>query len=302
MKLACSLLALLVLVPGCGSFAHKAERTVQETLETSPLSELYLKTFNGAVSVETHDAATVEMEVTYGAYGSSEAEAKANCEELSTDMSADDGKLRLAATKPSGQWMASASYKLTIPRNCSVELNSSNGLIKVKGLVGDAKIETSNGRVEVEEILGNLTVSTSNGRVNAKDVVGAVDVRTSNGKIEYWGDPVGEGNSLKSSNGSITVNVGLSSSVIVSASTSNGGISCVAEKFDEQPGGSKKRKTFAIGSSGKEPAKIEIRTSNGSIGLGDYNVKDLSMPTEPSTEAPSSEVDSSDFVKEEISE
>ncbi|GAB5406884.1 MAG: hypothetical protein Aurels2KO_51150 [Aureliella sp.] len=298
MKFLCSLIALLVFVTGCGSFAHRSERTVTESLETSPLEQLVLKTFNGAVTVKTHDEPTVELEVTYAAYGASEEEAEANCQQLSTEMAADNGKLSLTASKPSGQWNASASYKLTVPRNCSLDLNSSNGTIKVAQLIGDVKVKTSNGRIEIEKVLGNLTVDTSNGRVVVKDISGIVDVETSNGKIEYSGIPVGESSRLRSSNGSVIANVGLSSTVLVSASTSNGKISCVAEQYQEEPGGSKKRKSILIGDASRTPAKLTIRTSNGSIALGDYDANKASSSEEP----PASEVDSSDFAKEEISE
>lgn len=302
MKLACSLLSVLVLASGCTSFSHKSQRTVSETLETSPLEKLVLKTFNGSVTIETHDSPTVEMETTFSAYGSSEDEARENCEKLGTELEAEDGVLRLTATKPNNQWSASASYKLFVPRDCNVELNSSNGTITVTNLIASVRVKTSNGSVEIKEVLGDVSVNTSNGRVVVRDVTGTVDVETSNGQIEYNGRPVGDGNSLRSSNGRVTANVDLASVVLVSASTSNGGISCVAEKYQEQPGGSKKRKQILIGEGDAEAAKLQIRTSNGSIGLGDYNALEIQEPQHPSEQpTPSSEAEASDFEKEEIS-
>lgn len=295
MKSLLPLLGLVVLASGCTSFSHTSERTEKESLETTPLSKLILSTFNGSVTIEAHDSPMVEMETTYKAYGKSEAEAEANCEAMDTELSAVDGVLKLTATKPSGQWMASASYKILIPRECKLDLKSSNGAINVTDMRGDVRVKTSNGSVNVKDVVGAVSVESSNGRLVVKDINGPVELTTSNGQIDFAGTLVGDKNTLRSSNGRIIVNVDIDSVVAVDASTSNGSISCVAEDYQEQPGSSKRKRSYMIGKTeGVEPAVLQIRTSNGSIAIGDYQAKEL-LDTPAQQEPTSGEVDSKDF-------
>lgn len=295
MKSLLPLLSLVVLASGCNSFSHMSERTEIESLETSPLTQVVLSTYNGAVTVEAHDSPLVEIETTYKAYGKSEAEATGNCEALGTVLSAVDGVLKLTATKPSGQWNASASYKILMPRDCKLDIKSSNGTIAVSNLRGDVSVMTSNGGVNVKEVVGAVTIESSNGRLVVKDILGPVDLTTSNGQIDFAGTLVGDTNSLRSSNGRIIANVNIDSVVAVKATTSNGSISCVADDYQEQPGSSKRKRSYMIGKSGEvEPAVLQIRTSNGSIALGDYHAKELG--DSPTQQTPKSgEVDATDF-------
>ena len=106
-------LLLLLAVPltvGCNIPRFHATRTVKQTLETTPLQQIDLSSFNGDIDVEVHDQPTVDMTVDYKAYGESEGDAQEKCDLLDCEITAEEGVLKLKATKPSGIWMASANF------------------------------------------------------------------------------------------------------------------------------------------------------------------------------------------------
>jgi len=91
--------------------------------------------------------------------------------------------------------------------------DTSNGAISMWEITGDVRADTSNGRVELERISGTVRADTSNGDIELEMIDGEVDADTSNGSIHYEGVPVGTSNSLRTSNGSITVRIPADASV-----------------------------------------------------------------------------------------
>ncbi|UCF10662.1 MAG: hypothetical protein JSW65_03025, partial [Candidatus Bipolaricaulota bacterium] len=89
----------------------------------------------------------------------------------------------------------------------NVTADTSNGAVDLYDVEGDLLLETSNGRLAAVGVVGEIRGRTSNGEVWLDDVRGAVDVETSNGGVYYTGVPSGEGNALRTSNGSITVRI-----------------------------------------------------------------------------------------------
>jgi DUF4097 and DUF4098 domain-containing protein YvlB len=253
---------------GCMFPQHRAERIVKEQLETSPLQKIDLSTFNGAVTIKTHDKPVIDMDIKYIATGDSPEAAEAAVEEMTTDITADGGVLTLAAKKPAGQWGASAAYTLVVPHQVALKLQSSNGAIEINGTSGDVDVSTSNGSISLTAVTGGLKAHTSNGRITAKDCDGSVNFRTSNGRVTWEGPFHGMENEIRTSNGSLTVKLPEGFAAEVSASTSNGSIRCNVPV--EQTIESKKRSMHFItaGIAGEQPSVMKLRTSNGSITVG----------------------------------
>lgn len=84
-----------------------------------------------------------------------------------------------------------------------VDVENSNGAVKVRQLRGGARLKTSFGPVEAEQVEGGLQVDNSNGSVTAHAVKGFAKVKTSFGPVSLGGI-VGD-LEVDNSNGSIEV-------------------------------------------------------------------------------------------------
>ena len=172
-----------------------------------------------------------------------------------------------------------ARIRVTVPRDATIQAKSSNGRVELKDVNGDATLRSSNGRIVVEGVKGTVDASTSNSRIDAIRVTGDVTLRTSNGRIEidegqgsfdaetsngaihYRGEMSSGRHRLKSSNGSITVQLLGEPSVKLEAATSNGSVKCL-RPITTQGWSSKSRLEGTIGSGN---ATLAIQTSNGSV-------------------------------------
>ena len=106
----------------------------------------------------------------------------------------------------------------------NVVADTSNGEIEVWNVTGDVRADTSNGRIDLDEILGSVLADTSNGSITLESIEGEVRAETSNGSIRYEGRPIGQNNTLKTSNGSITVRIPADASIAFEVSADDGGI------------------------------------------------------------------------------
>lgn len=276
------LLALpVLLITGCHIPRYSHQRIVEKEIESSPLTGLSLKTFNGSITVEPNADNRVIMEATYKAYGESEEAAVANCEQIQTEIGGEDGTLTLRALKPKGQWMASASFKLLVPVGCVLDLNTSNGTVTVVGNEAGVEVTTSNGTVHLERIRGSATAKTSNGKIVGTDIMGPIDFSTSNGSVTLAGFIQGDENKIHTSNGSVKIRLPVDSIVQVKASTSNGSIRC--ELPTQRIMVQKKRSYEAIvgdGSLEGEIPKLKISTSNGSVKINPILDEEMPETTE----------------------
>lgn len=260
------LLGFIALAAGCQVPTFESSRTVSQTIETQPLAALDLSTFNGSLDIQAHDQATIEMEITYTARGESEEAAEANCEELDCDISADNGRLIVKAVKPSDHWTSSAAFKLRVPANCELKLQTSNGKVEVADMLASVDASTSNGTISCMRIDGDVVAKTSNGTIALDRVNGAINLSTSNGKVSYAGRLVGTDNEIRTSNGRVTIQLPENALTEVDTNTSNGKIKC---SFQTQRVLDEGKRSFhaIVGESdtSETTAQLKVKTSNGSI-------------------------------------
>lgn len=277
----CTLVTLCAIAFTCGGcsvarFEH--QRVEKQTIkvqsaddsgEVPVLAMIDLTTFNGAIDVRPHAAATVAMEVRYKAYGATPEEAQRNCERLSCDYEADGDVLVIKAVKPAGLMSAAVAFSLSVPESCSLKLKTSNGAIKVEQLTGSLSAETSNGSIDLQNV-GDVVARSSNGALNIQGAIGKVDAKTSNGKIIYSGLLVGNENQLRTSNGRIEVELSPEQVVDVEGSTSNGRVACTIpdQKVLEE---SKRSLHTVTGSGTNVEARLRLSTSNGQITIAPWD-------------------------------
>ena len=159
------------------------------------------------------------------------------------------------------------SYRLDVPRNATLNLESTNGGIHLEGLDGD------------------MTFTTTNGGLHLKDLGGRVNGRTTNGgvHVELSGTEWrGEGLDLVTTNGGIHLSLPRSYNARLEVGTTNGrvhsGISGVGSDDDndnddeDDPGfrrgrDSRRQKNVSVtlGSGGR---LLRLRTTNGGVHIG----------------------------------
>jgi DUF4097 and DUF4098 domain-containing protein YvlB len=100
-----------------------------------------------------------------------------------------------------------------------LDIETSNGKIYVKDLVGEVKASTSNGAIELIRIEGNVIADSSNGKITLKTIHGNAVVETSNGAV--YAKAVRGELDIHTSNGGIEI---LEAQSMINATTSNGKI------------------------------------------------------------------------------
>ena len=174
-----------------------------------------------------------------------------------------------------------ANMKVYIPKNVSIQANSSNGNIELgKGLSGDIDFNSSNGKISVDVLDGEFRIRTSNGSIHMINSKGPGIAETSNGKINFIASQAVGNLSLITSNGSInadlteltgdkylfrtsnshvTIRISEGAGFTLNGKTSNGEIT--TDYILQEDG-----KTIFGTVNGGGPS-IDIQTSNGNITL-----------------------------------
>jgi len=147
-------------------------------------------------------------------------------------------------------------YKVT----GDVRADTSNGEIEMWEVTGDIRADTSNGRIDLEGIVGSVRADTSNGSIDLEKIGGEVNADTSNGSIRYEGRPVGQGNTLHTSNGSITVRIHTDASVSFEVDAKDGGIRSSLPLVGDTEGDH-----WDVVLNPPAEAAMSLRTSNGTI-------------------------------------
>ena len=215
-------LPLLVLPALCLSLAA-ATRTEQKSLPLKSGGALQVATRNSPIRVEGWDKDEVAV--------TAQIEDSAS-RPVRWEMREKDGRVEVEAIFPENHgWHVgrgpSCAFTLKVPRKVLGAFATSNDSITAGGFGGTLTFRTSNDKVELENLDGAVSVatsnaaitarhlraslkgSTSNDRIRLEDVQGGVDLSTTNGDVDASGlDGWGQGISLRTSNGDMTVGLG----------------------------------------------------------------------------------------------
>lgn len=260
----------------------EAVREVTETFSVTGLTQLNVDSSNGFILVEAADTSTVTATARLRSRGETLEKAEERVDAIVYEMS-QEGDIVTLRYRSSDQTDAvrrysGVSFTVTVPRQSDIDAETSNGDIVVSGAQGAFDLDTSNGDIELSDLIGTVTADTSNGRIEADRVNGAltletsngairlenvearVDARTSNGRIEFSGVLVGDSHRMRTSNGTIVVEVPASASMAFDASTSIGRISADLPLTGDTEG-----REWNATLNPPALTTLELRTSNGSI-------------------------------------
>lgn len=75
------------------------------------------------------------------------------------------------------------NFKITVPKETSCDLVTSDGNVSLTGLALSQQCRTSDGNIAIASVGGDVVGRTSDGNISVKQVNGAVEARTSDGNI-----------------------------------------------------------------------------------------------------------------------
>lgn len=291
-----TILGLIILFAACDAFNNVTEPfTLALPSGQIAANGLDIDTKNGSIQVYYWNEAFVKVEGEKRVNGLGDLESE--LEKISINYAFEANQLHIYSSFPDDMNKLfknisyGASLNVFIPKafgNFSdYKMNTSNGAITVNGFDGLFDLRTSNGSINLSDCNGVIKTKTSNASVDLSNVKGQMDVTTSNGQIKlsncfltdashYFntsngtikGDitlPLSGNVSFVTSNGSINLNIPSNTAADFVANTSNGSISIrglpVVYSSDN--------KTSKTGRINKGGVRLELKTSNGSINLGE---------------------------------
>jgi DUF4097 and DUF4098 domain-containing protein YvlB len=294
-----TMLLILIALLGTGCFERfpaKYSETVELSVAVPSAGTLHVSTLNGAVSVRSGEVEEVQITAQKTVRSRTDEEAKRFCDETKIETEANASSASVSVVLPNdyrGRANIGVSMEAVVPKNCNLDLRTSNGSIEAREIDGGLQARTSNGRIEVHNMKGNVDLHTSNGRIVGEYIGGKAFADTSNGHIELvqvTGDvealtsnahvtirDTGGDIRCRSSNSSIKL-----SNVVASAdaSTSNGSITCslpvnASAAISGSASNGNIRSDFPLrirhntvsGKIGEGKHTIELGTTNGSVSI-----------------------------------
>jgi len=264
--------ALLILgaLPGCrmwGTTRYTDPVTETRTIDSAGLTALEIKTHNGGIQYTVADPAAAQTEIKLtrkgGARTREEAEKALAAIEVFVEPA--DGGLYKVGYRWMGirspSWQAVVDVTISGPASVSLDAETHNGGITVRGVQGNVKLVTHNGGVNAHSGGGALSIDTHNGGIDASHAGSTIQARTHNGGVKIdLREAAAISGGIVTHNGGITLTVSDKTSAALSGHTENGSI-----KIDVPLASATMAKTSVTGTLGAGGGPLTLETHNGGI-------------------------------------
>ncbi|WP_019029948.1 DUF4097 family beta strand repeat-containing protein [Colwellia piezophila] len=243
-------IALLLMASGLQA------KTYNEELKVTAGGLLTLETDVGTIDIDTHAKDTVLIEVDIS--GADEDNMQVNIKKSGGNVSI-NGELERSGFG-FGSTSIRVTYKITLPENYNIDVNTSGGSIEIEDLTGKVDAHTSGGSISVEDVVGDVNIKTSGGSLDLDNIIGKINAHTSGGsiKLKLPTNPTKD-TKVKTSGGSITAYLAKDVAVNLSAKTSGGRVS---SEFAVNGKTSKRKIEGTINGGGPE---LVLKTSGGNV-------------------------------------
>lgn len=240
-RLACLAIAAAFAAPACdvAAMGPQSREHFSETRRLEPTGTVTVDNTNGAVAVETWNEPSVSIEADkVGPQG--------ELADIRIEVQGEGGRVDVRTHQPRGNWgrHGHVEYRIRVPEQARLEVETTNGAVRVTGTSGDVRAVTTNGAVDVSEAAGNVEASTTNGAVRAA----------------FRRAPDGGWQRMSTTNGSVTLTLPAEASGTFDARTVNGSIST---DFPLEVSGRIGRRLH--GRIGQGTTRFDLRTVNGAI-------------------------------------
>jgi hypothetical protein len=255
--------------------AAQIKRVAEKTFEFAPGGEVAIESSNGRIVIEAWDRAQARIQVTRSVRAPDDKQAEELLRGMKADVEVRPDRIEIVSRYPkrresSGFWdflgrkVASMDihYYIQIPRQTTLDLKTSNGEIRIRGVTLSIEAGTTNGDIEIAGG-GPIDASTTNGSIELVDVSGNVEGSTTNGNVRADLNRLAASDAvaLESTNGNVTLTLPGDVKAKLEASTTNGK---VTTSFPITVNGVMSSKSIE-GTIGGGGAAIGLSTTNGSI-------------------------------------
>ncbi len=178
-------LLLLVLAVGSrGGFA--GDKTFDQSFSVSSGGTLVVHTDVGSVAIEGTSGSEVVIHADMRGR-----DRDLRDFEITASKTADGVEVRGRSSRGITSFWRSGNleveYTIRVPREYSLNVNTSGGDITVKSVKGHIEGETSGGNLQLSDLEGSVNLGTSGGEIKAQNITGDLDAETSGGNIKISG-------------------------------------------------------------------------------------------------------------------
>jgi hypothetical protein len=255
-------------------------REVSERMfDFEPGGVLEIESQNGRIVVEAWDRRQVRVQMTREVRTSDDKTARALMRQLTADVTVGPRRLKIVSVYPKrekvvGIWdligrgvrSANIHYYVQVPKQTSLEMETANGEIRVRGTDGRLSASTTNGDIDVTAVRGPAGVRTTNGEIRIARLSGLVDATTTNGSVaaEITALPKSGRMELHTTNGNVQLALPREIHAEVEANTTNGRVNI---NYNVTMRGVITSKSVQ-GTIGQGGPRIRLQTTNGNIDVG----------------------------------
>jgi len=260
-----ALVALAALaVAGCGLADVTAEE--RGTLETAltPGGSVEVETWNGGIEIRGCPGAKVQISFVKRGAGASKDDAQADIKNLEVVVEEKPTGVKIVGRRKDAKSSGASgvSFVLCVPRATPIGATTSNGAVSVTDVGAAVTAVSLNGAVTAKDTVGAVKLTSKNGSLTATGKDALLALSTSNGSVSYAGSLASGDHSLRTNNGSIDVALPAGALLALTATTSNGSVTC--ELPLEGPG--ERSRKHVEGVTGPNATSIvTVSTSNGSV-------------------------------------
>src|SRR5262245_20910663 len=155
---------------------------VNETRRLDPQGTFTLENTNGTVTVESWGESTVSIEAEKVA-------PEGQLDDLKVEIKGEGSRVDVTTRYPHTHFShhGHVDYHVKVPRDARIEVETTNGAVKVFGPGASVRASTTNGSVEVADAAGDVQASTTNGSIRAgyskAPGAGTQHMSTTNGSV-----------------------------------------------------------------------------------------------------------------------
>jgi DUF4097 and DUF4098 domain-containing protein YvlB len=272
---------------GCGDGpsepTHESSEIRQAAFGLSGSPTVDVTTSNGRVTVRGQTGLTeVRVTITLHNRGTSIARAENRVDEMLVLAAQEGDRIVLrydSAEQPEVvREHGSVDFDVTMPIVGDVSVSVGTGAVDVKvvkgtvlvktrdgeiaagGIVGALDARTSNGRIDVTQVWGAVRLASANGRLRMTEIEGSIDAETTHGNVLFSGRPIGASHRIRTTMGTIEVELPSDLSITIDATASDG-----IETDDLRLDGDTEGRDWLATLNPPADATLELFTSNGRI-------------------------------------
>lgn len=256
--------------------AAQIKKVAEKTFDFAPGGEVVIHSMNGRIVIEAWDRSQARVQVTRTVRAPEEAQAEALLRELKADVDVGPDRIVIVSRYPkrresSGFWdflgrkvaAMDIHYYIQVPRATSLELETTNGEIRIRGITEHIEAGTTNGDVRISGGGRSVDVGTTNGSIELLGISGTVEGSTTNGSVRADVGAIGADDaiSLATTNGNVVLTLPAGIKARLEAGTTNGKVTA---SFPITVSGVMSSKSIK-GTIGGGGATIALVTTNGNI-------------------------------------